>query len=294
MNLDQFVDAYNNKIVDVDGAYGGQCWDLVAEYSRSVIGVPPHDSFPYGLPTGDGCAAGVFKNFPDPLPQYYDRIANNPNDPNQVPQRGDIIVWDYSSPGSGGAGHIAIVLSADTNGFTSLDQNWVPQITKQINHNYNYIQGWLRPKGEDMVDGKTAQQWKDFWQQDIDTHNAKIADLQKQLDDATNALNQVEQIADTRFQQEKKITDALGLTSSPDDIPSILQAVNNIKSSMQSQIDSLNQKVNEIAKANDILTSTNKDLEAKLAVRSQDTSQLNSLGAALTWLITRLGINKKG
>ena len=28
MTIDQFIQTYNGRAVDVDGAYGGQCWDL--------------------------------------------------------------------------------------------------------------------------------------------------------------------------------------------------------------------------------------------------------------------------
>lgn len=141
LSLSQFVSTYNGKSVDVDKAYGYQCWDLAALYSQKCVGVPA--SAGYGLPTGDGCAAGVYYNFLPPLPTYYTRIANTVN---ALPKPGDLIVWKYGLAGSGGCGHIAIVLSANWSGFTSFDQNWGGKYAHKVSHNWNQVAGWLRPK----------------------------------------------------------------------------------------------------------------------------------------------------
>jgi len=141
MTLNQFISKYNGESVNVDKMYGPQCWDLAAEYSRSVVGVPG-SKFPFGLPTGDGRAAGVYYNFTSPLPKYYQRIARNSG---VVPKPGDIVVWHYSLPNSGGSGHIAIVLSANKTGFVSFDQNWGGQYAHKVSHSYSYVAGFLRP-----------------------------------------------------------------------------------------------------------------------------------------------------
>ena len=36
MTIDQFIQTYNGRAVDVDGAYGGQCWDLWSRYAQDV------------------------------------------------------------------------------------------------------------------------------------------------------------------------------------------------------------------------------------------------------------------
>ncbi|GDZ77606.1 hypothetical protein MCC01990_07160 [Bifidobacteriaceae bacterium MCC01990] len=41
MTIDQFIQTYNGSTVDVDGFYGGQCWDLWSRYAQDVAGVPP-------------------------------------------------------------------------------------------------------------------------------------------------------------------------------------------------------------------------------------------------------------
>ena len=40
MTVDRFINVYNGRTVDVDGAYGGQCWDLWSRYAQDVAGVP--------------------------------------------------------------------------------------------------------------------------------------------------------------------------------------------------------------------------------------------------------------
>lgn len=140
MKLSSFVTTYNGHSVDVDKSYGYQCWDLGAAYSQRVVGVPGKYSF--GLPTGDGCAAGVYYNFRPPLSKYYKRIKNTAT---AYPKQGDLIVWSYRLPGSYGCGHIAIVLSVDRSGFTSFDQNWGGKYAHKVRHNWNYVAGWLRP-----------------------------------------------------------------------------------------------------------------------------------------------------
>lgn len=76
----------------------------------------------------------------------YTRVINNPDDQNQLPPIGAVIVWGSNSPGSGGGGHIAIVLSAGYTTFVSLDSNWGGKTLHRVTHNYDYIIGWLVPK----------------------------------------------------------------------------------------------------------------------------------------------------
>lgn len=140
ISLDQFVEDNNDKFIDVDHAFGAQCWDLTALYCQEVIGTPIDPG--YGLPTGpDGAARNVWEYFKDPLPQFFDKV--------QPPfQRGDIVVW---GTGVGPDGHIAIFLEPTSAGFTSFDQNWpVGSPAHQQSHNNNSILGALRPKGEGM------------------------------------------------------------------------------------------------------------------------------------------------
>lgn len=139
MTVDQFVAKYNGKHIDEDGYYGAQCWDVSARYAREVVGCP-------SFPTGSGGAEGLFRIFSNPIPQYFNRIANNHNDPNQIPQKGDIIVWQtsFSPPW----GHTAVCISANKSGVTVLEQNGNnPGGVSYIKtRGWSGISGWLRPK----------------------------------------------------------------------------------------------------------------------------------------------------
>lgn len=141
MNVDQFVAKYNGVHIDEDGYYGAQCWDVSARYAREVVGCP-------SFPTGSGGAEGLFRIFANPIPQYFDRIANNKSDPSQIPQKGDVIVWDssFSPPW----GHTALVISANSAGVTVLEQNGNnPGGVSYIKtRGWTGVSGWLRPKNK--------------------------------------------------------------------------------------------------------------------------------------------------
>ena len=55
MNIQEWMNNVNGKIIDMDGAYGGQCWDLWSSYARNVYGIPAADTN-----TIDGYAASVY------------------------------------------------------------------------------------------------------------------------------------------------------------------------------------------------------------------------------------------
>ena len=133
MTFKEFVNKYKNKKVDFDGAYGGQCVDLFNQYLVDCLGIPnPIQMFP---------VASAY--------QIWDYANGNnkfekiSNDPNAIPQEGDIIIW---GKGVGPHGHVAIFISGDVNKLVYFDQNW-NNIQKciEVNHNYDDIIGWLRP-----------------------------------------------------------------------------------------------------------------------------------------------------
>lgn len=77
----------------------------------------------------------------------FDFITNNPNDANQVPPRGAVLIWNGAMPGSGGAGHIAIMDHTNgPNSFISFDSNWGGKTCHFVQHNYSYLIGWMVPK----------------------------------------------------------------------------------------------------------------------------------------------------
>lgn len=133
MNFFEFFNKWNGKQVDVDGAYGAQCVDLMRKYCEEVLGVGL-----YALPRVDGAG------------DLYDKVGNNvkfnrfKNWPWAVPQQGDIILWKRST--SLPFGHVAIVNTASLMKFTSFDQNWGnDKKCRLVEHNYfSGCQGWLR------------------------------------------------------------------------------------------------------------------------------------------------------
>lgn len=84
---------------------------------------------------------------------YFDRILNDPNDPNLIPQRGDVVIFGGASINP--YGHIAVVLDADTNGMDVLQADSYLQCPMYVGHlaytnaGTGPCTGWLRPKFDD-------------------------------------------------------------------------------------------------------------------------------------------------
>lgn len=137
MDYDGFIARNLGKAIDWDGLYGAQCVDMVAQYC---------------VDNNKPVAYANAKDWADnpALQGAFDWIANNPNDPNQLPKRGDIVVFSGAQPGSGGYGHIDIfdmITGADTSTWQGLDQNWGGQYVHFVpNHVWTYVLGWWTPK----------------------------------------------------------------------------------------------------------------------------------------------------
>lgn len=141
MTLDQFIKKYEGKTVGYPhGSYTGECLSLVKWYIKEVFNINPP-------PSGCNAARCYWSKFPDPLGAVFKKV---PNTPDLVPKRGWIAVWNGNT--GGGYGHIAIVLDADVNQFTSFDQNYYGRHAHKQKHNYNNVYGFLAPKKETMSD----------------------------------------------------------------------------------------------------------------------------------------------
>ncbi len=88
--------------------------------------------------------------------QYLEWIANDHNNPNQVPSQGDIMVFDatpqagYTNPTVNPAGHTGICDSADSNGYTLLQEN-APAYGSAVNlkqyaWKFRPCLGWYHPQ----------------------------------------------------------------------------------------------------------------------------------------------------
>lgn len=143
MTVDEFIAKWNGKALDFDGAYGNQCWDLAAQYSREVVGV--QGGAWEVMPTGpNGGAIEVFTVFKAPLGTYYDKIANSP-DPTNLPKKGDLVIWNW-----GTFGHIALCLGATPASISVFEQNSPVGSLCHITNakQWSGCVGWIRPKSK--------------------------------------------------------------------------------------------------------------------------------------------------
>lgn len=120
---------------DFDGAFGAQCFDLANMYWNYLTGGRLAGYYAKDIP---------FKNNFNGLATVYE------NTPSFLPQKGDIVV--FHSGYGGGAGHVAIVWSANINSFVSLDQNWYGgaqsnprEVAQLITHYYDNPMYFIRP-----------------------------------------------------------------------------------------------------------------------------------------------------
>lgn len=200
MTLDQFITKWNGKEADWDGFYEGQCVDLFRYYCDEVLKTTQ--------PDGVWGAANFWTEF-DTDPILKANFTKIPNSPDFVPQKGDVMVWNFNA--GGGFGHIGMCTGENTGlqFFKSFDQNWIKlSVCEVVNHNYNNVYGVLRPKGvqpvngdvmeistaqfEELVtkstkyDGFASQGWTNPEQvtQAIETRDKAIVDLRKERDGA--------------------------------------------------------------------------------------------------------------
>lgn len=147
-SIEEWLDSAVGVGMDPDGAYGYQCVDLVDQYGQDIFGV----RWPI-------CVGGVqgANQLLDVAPdEYWIRIDNDESQPNQIPLRGDVVVFggDSSNP----YGHTAVVLSADTVWLHVVQQNgntnWLPaglDTLKYTQFGTGTVIGWLRPRNEKVL-----------------------------------------------------------------------------------------------------------------------------------------------
>lgn len=150
MTASDFFTKWNGKSIDFDGYYGYQCMDLYQQYNKDVVGAP-------SVPAAYARLVWESNLYPK---DFYTKIVNTPD---AIPQKGDVIIWSNAINGAGG--HIAVCYSADLYNFTSFDQNWNGSYCHFQPHNYNYVEGWLRPKinaPTPLTDGQKLQKVRDI------------------------------------------------------------------------------------------------------------------------------------
>lgn len=112
MNIQEWMNTVNGKIIDMDGAYGGQCWDLWSSYARNVYGIPAADTN-----TVDGYAASVYTTRYDRSQALQNAFTRETS--NYTPAYGDVAFWNGN-----GMNHVAIVVKDNGNGtLSAMSQN---------------------------------------------------------------------------------------------------------------------------------------------------------------------------
>lgn len=133
MDMQTWLNTVNNTVVDMDGAYGGQCWDLWSSYARNVYGIPAADTN-----TVDGYAASVYTeryNRSQALQNTFTRESGN-----YSPVYGDVAFWDGA-----GMNHVAIVIRDNGDGtLSTMSQN--PNKAGYVTLNKAGIIGYFHPR----------------------------------------------------------------------------------------------------------------------------------------------------
>jgi len=143
--IDEWFENAVGRGMNPDGAYGYQCKDVADDYCIYLFG-----NWQNTIRPADAKDAFARSN-----PDYFIKIANNLNDPDLIPQPGDIIVWGASQANP--YGHIAVVESADKSGATVIEQDGFTNTTPAYRAKRGYIYagmpciGWLRPRPEKII-----------------------------------------------------------------------------------------------------------------------------------------------
>lgn len=137
-SLQSFVNEWYNKPLNVDKAFGNQCFDVLQQYNKEILNGP--------YITGPTAIAAFDNNtFSQTL---YTKILNGPTN---YPKPGDFVFFKYN--------HVALVLVADGMSMTVFEQNYPSQgyYDKDRNfigtgvcriglHTYTNCAGWITPK----------------------------------------------------------------------------------------------------------------------------------------------------
>ena len=136
--------------INVDGAYGNQCWDLWSHYAVNFLGVTYWKT---GTNAGGGCpdhpgyTCGLWKTFDrSGLNQWFTPHTG-------TPQRGDVAIWEWGSP-VGPNSHVAIVVEDRGGSVLCMTQN--PGNSHYGNLSKAGILGYLRPDDQSGFDGAGA------------------------------------------------------------------------------------------------------------------------------------------
>ncbi|MGN0063807.1 MAG: CHAP domain-containing protein [Nocardioides sp.] len=134
--VDEFVAAYNGRYVDVDGFPAEQpyqCTDLFNKFHSEVMGGS------YVRMDISGGAKDLWSTSNAQIANLYTKVSAS-----ATARKGDVAVWSGNMAGSGGYGHVAIVLTDKGSALSTLTQNPGATTIKDIGK--THLLGYLRPK----------------------------------------------------------------------------------------------------------------------------------------------------
>lgn len=114
----QWASMVSGRYVDIDGSYGGQCWDTFADYCISVLGVPPINTWGGQW---SGWAYAIWDQYGrNGAEKYFDQIP-----PHQPARQGDIPIWRVE-PTYYPSSHIAVAEGDAGGSVYCMSQNSSP------------------------------------------------------------------------------------------------------------------------------------------------------------------------
>lgn len=139
--VEEWLRTAEGVAMNPDRAYGLQCVDVIDQFAQDLTGV--HWSQSVG---GVVSANQLLDVTPD---AYWIRIDNDPSNRNQLPERGDFVI--FGGDGVNPHGHVAAVLSASRDGAEFLQQDGSNR-TRPVHKAWlgwdqvgtGHVTGWLR------------------------------------------------------------------------------------------------------------------------------------------------------
>lgn len=152
IDIVNFKNSVVNKTIDIDNAYGHQCYDLAAKW---IIDNNWGSGF---YCAWSGGVKDLFYNFNEIYGidrSKIELITNNPSDINQIPNAGDIVIWNI-----GVYGHIGVCISSNIDTMETIEQNvgngdgdgYDDRVIVKI-RDYSNVLGWVREiKNIEIID----------------------------------------------------------------------------------------------------------------------------------------------
>lgn len=144
----------NGLAMDPDRAYKLQCVDVVDHYGQTIFGRPWQE-----------CVGGVngAKDLLAVMPRtYWDVVYNDPKNPNQLPQAGDVLIWGGNAGNP--YGHTAVAVKVYSGGADAVQQNSNGLANQAAHTSFlpwvgagtGALTGWARPKAAKVIGNAPA------------------------------------------------------------------------------------------------------------------------------------------